>query len=210
MIDFYYFCGVDLLTILVMSQTSLWVLWSGCRLLCLLVLRQFLATVCLLRIPAGMYLLHCCYRYSGVGCICHTSAHSVLTADVLCCYSDQGLILSFCRVLLYICHQEVPGAANYQSLLECFLCKGLLSVHYEVSFMLLEITCQWLSCVECLYCVLGSEWSWKSWLEIVMVIILQLNIWIDSIILVKNKNNVYLAQIVICTRYCAPAWIMIC
>lgn len=204
-IDFYYFGGVDLLTILGMPPASLWVSWSGCCLLCRLVLRQFLTTVSLLRIPAGMYLLHCCYRYSGVGPVCHTTTHSVLTADILCCYSDQVQILSFCRVLLYICHQEVPGAANYQSLMGCFLCKGILNVHCEVCYMILEITCQLLSSVECLYCMLGSEWSWKSWLEIVMVIILQLNIWIELIILVKNKNNVYLAQIVICTRYCAPA-----
>lgn len=192
--------------ILDMSHTSLWVPQSGCYcLLCLLALRQFMATASVLRSPA-MYLLRCCYSYRyGVG----RAAHLVLTTVVLC-RIDQGEIISRRRVLLYICHQE-EGAANYQSLIGSFPCKGgPVRSHCDLCNMLLGITYQCLFCADCLYCVLGSSSSLKSWLDIDLVFILQLNIWIDFIILVKNKNTRYLAQIVLCTRYCAPAWISRC
>lgn len=199
-IDFYYLGGVDLWLLLEMSQTLLWVPPNGYCLLCLLALQQFLVTASILRSSAAMYLLCCCYKCCGLGPKGYTAAHSALTADIFCCYSGQGLILSVRRVLFYICHQEVPGAANYQSLLGRFPCKGHVRVHCDVSCMLLEITYQSLSCADCLFCVRGSAWSWKSWLEMSLVFILQIHIWIDLIILVQKKINKYLAQIVICTR----------
>lgn len=208
-IDFDYLGGVDLWTILDMSQASFWVPPSGYCLLCLLALRQFMAPANVLRSPAAMYLPRCCYSYRCCGVGRRAAAHSVLIAVVLCYHIDQGILL--CRFVLYICHQKEEVVAIYHSLMERFPCNaGPLRTPCDMCNMLLEITYQCLFCSDCLYCVLCSVYSWKSWLDIGLVFVLQLDILIHLTILVKNINNNYLAQIVLCTRYCAPAWIVSC
>lgn len=204
--------GTDYWIVLDLSQTSLWVPQSYYCSLCLYAIQHFLATAHMLMLPAVYLLQSNCY------CICtsfgHTTDTVVPALVVVHCGSDNGILSCsvFLLRLIYICPQE-EGAAYCQNAMGCFPSKGpapsYVCSHYDLNTMFSSEIINWCwFCTYCLFFVHGILCSLKNWLYIGLLFILHLDIFIYLIFLVKSMHDKYLAQIVLCTRYCAPAWIL--
>jgi len=205
------------LTVLDLLQTFLRVPQNDYCLLCLLALQHYLMTADVgLRSPAAVHLLPrcCCYCRCSSVAACGCATDTVFTTVVVHCSSDNGILLIpayrvYHVLMLYICPQE-EGAAYCQSL-GCFPSIGppIWSHCDDLNTMLSKII-NWCSfCTYCLHCVYGILCSLEFWLYIGLIFILHLDILINIMFLVNCTHDKYLAQIVLCTRYCAPAWTLI-